>query len=125
MKSILFDKPDPSVNKTKAQRLIEFMGIKNDITFGEFLKQYQLTALLNNPTVYYNLIQRNITYSTKLYTLIDPWIKDLKKDDFRMRKEYTVKAVFDKPRGKWPEAISDSVYLDSRKFFSTITDQMV
>ena len=44
---------------------------------------------------------RGINNQTPLYKIIDPYIRDLKKKDFIMQKEYQVKAVFDKPRGKW------------------------
>ena len=32
-------------------------------------------------------------------------------------KLYQVKALYDKPKGKWPSAISDVIFLDSKDFF--------
>jgi len=41
-----------------------------------------------------------------------------------MQREYTIKAVFDSPRGKWPSSLPNSIFLDSRKFFAIYSAQL-
>ena len=43
----------------------------------------------------------------------------VERKDFIVVKEYTVKAVFDSPRGKWPSAIAESIFIDSKTALKT------
>lgn len=52
----------------------------------------------------------------KLSDILDFIIKKFKRDDFVFTKLYKVKNHFKNTRGKWSSAISNSVFLDSKKF---------
>ena len=53
-----------------------------------------------------------------MYRIVDRVIKNLKREDFIFSKNYQIKAIYDYPRGKWSNLATDSVFVDSKKFFS-------
>jgi hypothetical protein len=63
------------------------------------------------------MMNSGIAPDTKVYSILDPWIIDLKRSDFIMIKKYTVKAIYDQPRTKWSRAIKDAIFFDSKDFF--------
>ena len=53
-----------------------------------------------------------------MYLIVDRVIKNLRREDFIFSKNYQIKAIYDTPRGKWSNLATDSVFVDSKKFFS-------
>jgi hypothetical protein len=84
-----------------------------------------LEAYTRIPAVQVFLKSRRINDNTTFVEVLDIVVRNLKKDDFIMHREYTVKALFDSPRGKWSASLSNSVFLDSKKFFSIYTNQFL
>ena len=88
-----------------------------NIDVHSFLEVFGLDFYLANPAVQLSMEGRGITNETLVTVIIDPILKNMQRSDFIMQKEYSVKVVFDQPKGKWQSALSNSVFLDSKKFF--------
>ena len=118
---ILFGKqPKPGKadsNKTRGQRLLDHLNLPQDTTFFEFLEENGFQSYLENPVFKFNLEQAGITEKTLLYEVVDMALRRVKRSDFIFDKEYKVKTTFEKPDGKWQNAIAESAFLDSTKFF--------
>ena len=69
--------------------------------------------------VYNQLVKRLVKSNPedhRVADILDLFFKKFKRDDFVFTKLYKVKNHFKKTRGKWSSAISNSVFLDSKKF---------
>jgi len=49
--------------------------------------------------------------------VIDRLLQNIKREDLVFEKLYQVKALYDRPKGKWPAATKDTIFLDSKDFF--------
>lgn len=91
------------------------MGYPIDYTFGQYFNQHpKLKKILYN-----KLVKRLVNSNPddhKVADILDLLFKKFKRDDFVFTKLYKVKNHFKKTRGKWSSAISNSVFLDSKKF---------
>ena len=63
------------------------------------------------------LYKNNIVAGTKMSEVIDRFLKNVKREDMVFEKLYQVKALYTLPKGKWPSATKDVMFLDSKDFF--------
>ena len=87
------------------KRVLKNLGIREDLTVGELLKALKMEDVLEED-------DSEVSGEMKVSDLIGEATKDIKLDDFVIQNEFTVMGVFDKPNGKWPSFIKDSVFVD-------------
>lgn len=56
--------------------------------------------------------------------LFDRLLKNIKREDLIYEKLYQVKAIYTKPKGKWPAATKDVIFLDSKDFFKIYSQKV-
>ena len=96
---------------------MKVLGLPEDETFQEFVDHYKLQAFLKDKETTATLTALQITGTTPMNQIFDRLLSQLTEQDFKFTHQYTVKAVYKKPNGKWNELTSDSLFLDSRRFF--------
>lgn len=62
------------------------------------------------------LKQLKIEEDSSVANILDHVFKRMKREDLIFKRPYEVKNHFNQTRGKWPSAISNSIFLDSKKF---------
>lgn len=91
------------------------IGYPIDYTTGQFFNDHPNLKKL----VYNQLVKRLVNNNPddrKVADILNQIFKKFKRDDFVFTRLYKVKNHFKKTRGKWSSAISNSVFLDSKKF---------
>ena len=66
----------------------------------------------------------NIKKTMLLYQMADIVLADLSKEDFILNKEYKIKSTFRQPNGKWSQAFSESVFIDSKHVLRIYSDKL-
>ena len=56
--------------------------------------------------------------------IINRVLKNVKREDFIFEKLYQVKAIYDKPKGKWSSVTKDNIFLDSKDFFKIYSEKV-
>jgi len=56
--------------------------------------------------------------------MINRVLKNVKREDLIFEKLYQVKAIYDKPKGKWSSVTKDNIFLDSKDFFKIYSDKV-
>ena len=70
-----------------------------------------------------NMVQ-GLTGETPLYVVMDRLLKNARKEDFIFTKKYRVRSLFKKARGKWPGSLTDSIFIDSKKFLVVYAEML-
>ena len=102
---------------SKGEKVLKLVGLPIDMTVRELLEGSPvLKQILNSPIMKQETKKLLMDDTTPLSSIIEEGIKVTKRNDFIFSKNYTVKGVFESPKGKWANAIKDSLFLDSTKF---------
>lgn len=109
--------------ESKGVRFLKVMGLPEDYTFGEFFNDHPGFGRYVRAKQMAPVRQKlGIEEDGEVSKALDFVFKRMKRDDFKFTRPYKVKNHFQQARGKWSSAISNSVFLDSKKFHIIYSD---
>lgn len=102
--------------KNRGERVLEYLSLPPELSVGDALRMKPIRNLARDLSDK-DLQALGVTRSTRVADLLNDVLRLLKPSDFIFRNEYEIAATYDKPRGKWAEVMTGTVFIDSTEFF--------
>ena len=117
------EKAKKNHKESKGIRFLKELGYPTDYTFGEFFAENPaLGNFIHSKPMRPVVLRLKLKDDTEVSHVLDVLFKRVKREDFIFTRPYEVASHYEKTRGKWSSVVSNSVYLDSKKFHIVYSD---